>query len=161
MIVYSGGIGALTWSASDSRSCLPIAQQCNRVLDAPLHGAVSMTTGYTGDIAVFSCGTGFVLEGYSSTTCLENAQWSNTHPQCKGSFLLLGFELHHQTSAATGCGELDVPKHSRIQQVVDRAVRLACNDGYTMSGDGMVACQDNGTWSSAMPTCNGMMGQQS
>ena len=54
-------------------------------LTAPVNGKVNHTAGTTvGEIATYSCNTGYNLVGESTRTCQEIGNWSGRAPTCQG-----------------------------------------------------------------------------
>lgn len=52
----------------------------------PTNGYVHLSSGTThlNDYAVYSCATGYSLEGSQQRRCQENGQWSGNMPGCLG-----------------------------------------------------------------------------
>ena len=53
----------------------------------PRNGVVSgiFPAGFR-SVATFSCNPGYQMEGSDAVVCTANGQWSNTIPECKGSY---------------------------------------------------------------------------
>ena len=52
----------------------------------PTNGYVSLFSGQThvGDLALYTCGSGYMLLGNQQRMCQENGQWSGNVPDCQG-----------------------------------------------------------------------------
>ena len=54
-------------------------------LTHPTNGSVSHTAGTTnGQTAIYSCDTGYNLEGNSTSMCQASGNWSGSAPTCQG-----------------------------------------------------------------------------
>eukprot|EP00117_Sycon_ciliatum_P004794 scpid62290/ scgid9016/ Fibulin-7; Protein TM14 len=62
-------------------ACLSCAQNCSRP-SAPTNGAVSRGSFAVGATLTYSCNAGFVLSGFSNTTCTASLVGSNGPPAC-------------------------------------------------------------------------------
>ena len=61
----------------------PTALRCVIPLPAaPVHGRRNVTGLTFGSTVVYSCGTGYTLNGSSTITCMANSQWSGNTPDC-------------------------------------------------------------------------------
>ena len=55
---------------------------CDQLND-PSHGSVSTPDGIAFEAtAIYSCESGFELEGEATSTCQADGTWSSLHPQC-------------------------------------------------------------------------------
>ncbi|XP_048681763.2 CUB and sushi domain-containing protein 2 isoform X3 [Caretta caretta] len=118
---------------------------------APKNGIVFGKEYTVGTKAVYHCNQGFHLQaGEESTTeCLQTGQWSNSNipPQC----------------VAVTCPDINsiMVEHGRwrltyeTQYQYDAQLMLICDPGYYYTGQRVIKCQANGTWSigDPMPTC--------
>jgi CUB/sushi domain-containing protein len=81
--VLSGGA---TRTCQSSRAWSGTAPTCVLVscpaLSDPDNGSVSVTSTTYGSTASYSCRSGFVLSGSSSTACQADGTWSNPKPSC-------------------------------------------------------------------------------
>ena len=56
--------------------------------DIPSNGSVDTSTGTSfGDVARYSCDTGYTLSGTAEITCQVDGQWSGRVPACKGEIM--------------------------------------------------------------------------
>ncbi|XP_019618629.1 PREDICTED: sushi, von Willebrand factor type A, EGF and pentraxin domain-containing protein 1-like [Branchiostoma belcheri] len=137
-------------SGSESRTCQ--ADQvwsgsqptCNRKLcqqlSSPDNGQVTGGHAY-GDVASFSCSSGYELAGGDATrTCQDDQQWSGTQPTC----------------ARKACTTLDPPPNGAVYggHLYGDTATFACDVGYELSGPSTITCQDIQTWTAASPTCD-------
>ncbi len=126
------------WS-NPAPTCVP--QACPTLV-APAGGAVSGTSGVTGDTRTYSCNAGFTLSGSTTTTCRPDGSWSNAAPTC----------------TAQACSpSLTAPANGAVSSTTGTTgdVRTyTCNPGYTLVGTASATCQSNNTWTTtATPTC--------
>ena len=55
----------------------------------PANGQVTLTAGTTlGQIAVYSCNTGYNLVGDRTLTCQTSGNWSGSEPTCEGVYVV-------------------------------------------------------------------------
>uniref|UniRef100_A0A452HNN1 Uncharacterized protein n=1 Tax=Gopherus agassizii TaxID=38772 RepID=A0A452HNN1_9SAUR len=118
---------------------------------APTNGIVFGKEYTVGTKAVYHCNQGFHLQATeeSTTECLQTGQWSNSNipPQCM----------------AVTCPDINsiTVEHGRwrltyeTQYQYDAQLMLICDPGYYYTGQRVIRCQANGTWSigDPMPTC--------
>ena len=51
--------------------------------DVPGNGSVNTSTGNVGDVARYSCDTGYTLNGTAERTCQADGQWNGSVPKCE------------------------------------------------------------------------------
>ena len=127
-----------TWSAAPS--CEPLS--CG-ALTAPANGSVATPTGveYT-DVAVYSCNSGYVLSGgTSSRTCDSAGAWTGTPATC----------------TSVSCGTLSNPPNGSVSlpdgSTLGATAQYRCDAGYALAGPETRTCQVVGTWSGAATLC--------
>ncbi|KAL2076608.1 hypothetical protein ACEWY4_027797 [Coilia grayii] len=108
----------------------------------PVHGIRLGEEFAVGSVVRFSCEPGYTLAGSSERTCLSNATWTGTQPEC------------HVVS----CGNPGTPRNAQIQfhdgLVFGRSITYACREGYYSTGLLTRHCTVNGTWTGTMPECS-------
>lgn len=81
------------------------------------------------------------IQGESTRTCGEDAQWAGTEPVCD----------------PVSCGPvIDVEFGSYkgpAQYTFGARVVYSCQSGYRMEGESTLVCQSNGIWSDEAPQC--------
>lgn len=130
-------------ASSDVDAC---AQGCEDVrcaaLEEPVHGSVDTNTGLPGALATFACDEGHTLRGSARLTCREDGSWDGEPPTCE----------------LVDCGALDAPfAHGTVDVAATTfhaTATYGCEDGYELVGEVSRACQADGSWSGAAPTCN-------
>ena len=56
--------------------------------DSPSNGQVNTSAGTSsGDVARYSCNTGYTLNGTAERTCQANREWSGSVPTCESEIL--------------------------------------------------------------------------
>ncbi|CAH1243596.1 CR1 [Branchiostoma lanceolatum] len=114
---------------------------CGRPPDVP-HCDIIDNGHYYGDVQVYICHEGYVLEGPSSRTCTETGTWSVYSPRCQ----------------PVSCGPPPPVTNAEIQ--VDSFLyglglaRVQCATGYILVGEPIRSCLPNGSWSGRTPECN-------
>ncbi|KAL4232596.1 hypothetical protein ACF0H5_007286 [Mactra antiquata] len=112
------------------------------VLSDPSFGDVDITAGTQyGDIATYSCDSGFELDGVIERTCQSDGTWSGVAPTCE----------------RLNCGNLKAPTYGTVDldegTLFEATAYFECNPGYTLMGDTTRYCTDIGDWDNASPTC--------
>lgn len=108
---------------------------------APTNGTVSATSAtYTNSIT-YSCNSGYMLSGGSSTrTCQADATFSGTAPTC----------------APVVCSGATAPLNGTVSSsstTYPNSITYTCNSGYTLTGSSTQDCTAAGTFSGSAPTC--------
>ncbi|XP_019343511.2 CUB and sushi domain-containing protein 2 isoform X1 [Alligator mississippiensis] len=131
---------------------IPLCQAVSCGVPRPPKNGIVFGKEYTvGTQAVYHCNQGFHLQAgdKSTTECLPTGQWSNgnTPPPC----------------VAVTCPDINsiAVEHGRwrltyeIQYQYNAQLMLICDPGYYYTGQRVIKCQANGTWSigDPMPTC--------
>ncbi|XP_019627140.1 PREDICTED: CUB and sushi domain-containing protein 3-like, partial [Branchiostoma belcheri] len=153
--------------------------QCS-TLTAPANGAISTTATSYNTVVTFTCNSGYVLNGATSTTCQANGAVSPTgtvpYPNgvtftCNTGYTLNGVTA--PTCQADGtwsspvptctrkttvqCSALTAPANGAVSPTgavsYPNGVTFTCNPGYTLNGVATPTCQADGTWNSPVPTC--------
>ncbi|XP_029415376.1 P-selectin isoform X1 [Nannospalax galili] len=92
----------------------------------------------------FGCKTGFTLVGANALQCRPSGQWTAVTPACRA---IKCSELHIDTPIVMNCsnpwGNFSYGSTCTFQ----------CPEGQLLNGTANVACQENGHWSAALPTC--------
>ena len=60
-------------------------------------------------------------------------------------------KCHYLTSPYNG----KIVGGSRDTYSVHTAIEFSCNDGYSLSGLASITCQEDGSWSGNIPSCEG------
>ncbi|XP_035662466.1 P-selectin-like [Branchiostoma floridae] len=115
------------------------AVQCP-TLSNPTNGAVSCSSRNYGDVASYSCNTGYNLNGYSTRTCQSSGSWSYSAPTC----------------GVVQCPTLSNPTNGAVSyssRNYGDVASYSCNTGYNLNGYSTRTCQSSGSWSYSAPTC--------
>jgi CUB/sushi domain-containing protein len=126
-----------TWSGA-APSCSP--KDCLG-LAAPANGSVSAPTTTYGSVATYSCSIGYGASGSSTRTCQADGTWSGTAPTC----------------VIANCPALSSPTGGSVSAptlTFGSTATYSCMTGYNLTGSMTRACQADGTWSGAAPTCD-------
>ncbi|KAG7461968.1 hypothetical protein MATL_G00196770 [Megalops atlanticus] len=89
---------------------------------------------------LYSCKSGFVLEGPASSLCLANGNWSHTSPTCRPAV----------------CGRPPLILNGHLQGSdfgYKSEVTYVCDEGYTLIGRSQLVCQGDGLWDAPPPSC--------
>ncbi|XP_052808441.1 fibropellin-1-like isoform X2 [Mya arenaria] len=93
-----------------------------------------------GQIATYTCFTGYGLVGDKRRTCQSDGHWSGAPPVC--SF---------------GCPEPNIPLNGYVNTsdglAVGQRIYYSCVEGYELVGQFLRICESASTWSGTEPTC--------
>ena len=138
------GIGQ--WN-STSPTCEPVT--CNR--PTIMNGQIDIQRDVNGDgimgyedVINFECNEGFDLNGIGQVICQNNGEWSNTVPSCEMITCLPPTIENAVFYPATD-----------TSMILGSQVRVDCLDAYTLQGDSVMQCLEDGEWgtTSSMPSC--------
>ncbi|XP_060570002.1 uncharacterized protein LOC132728362, partial [Ruditapes philippinarum] len=104
----------------------------------PGNGFTNSTETNYGAAVHVSCDKDYTLDGNSDIICQINGEWTNK-PSCK----------------LIDCGD-PTPDNGKVNttETTNGTVALiSCDNGYTLSGQTVIACQSNGTWTQN-PACD-------
>uniref|UniRef100_A0A2K5LFW6 L-selectin n=1 Tax=Cercocebus atys TaxID=9531 RepID=A0A2K5LFW6_CERAT len=92
----------------------------------------------------FGCNAGFTLIGDSILSCRPSGQWTAVTPTCRA---VKCPELHVNKPIVMNCSNLwGNFSYGSI-------CSFHCLEGQLLNGSAQTACQENGHWSTTMPTC--------
>uniref|UniRef100_A0A2R9AYQ7 p-selectin n=1 Tax=Pan paniscus TaxID=9597 RepID=A0A2R9AYQ7_PANPA len=92
----------------------------------------------------FGCNAGFTLIGDSTLSCRPSGQWTAVTPTCRA---VKCSELHVNKPIAMNCSNLwGNFSYGSI-------CSFHCLEGQLLNGAAQTACQENGHWSTTVPTC--------
>ncbi|XP_029470754.1 sushi, von Willebrand factor type A, EGF and pentraxin domain-containing protein 1 [Rhinatrema bivittatum] len=122
----------------------PSAPACVSVSCEPhssVENALSIATGnvYRSNVT-FVCNFGFHLVGPQNITCLANGTWSKPFPYCK------------ETTCAAPALQV-VGKATYENLTVGSRVVYSCSEGFSLEGESLAECTENGSWSHPIPLC--------
>ena len=109
-------------------------------LQDPANGQVTMSGTTFRSLAIYTCNPGFSLVGIATRTCEASGQWSRQPPTC----------------SAQRCPSLDPPQNGQV--VVSgltsgSTATYSCLGGFSLVGNEVRTCLENGIWSSVPPFC--------
>jgi len=94
-----------------------------------------------GDVATYSCATGFEINGTNTRTCQNDGTWDDAEPTCT--------PITCPTMTAPINGQVNFPSGFGVG---GEAV-FGCNPGYILSDDRTATCTVAGTWDIVRPSC--------
>ncbi|XP_048213730.1 P-selectin isoform X2 [Perognathus longimembris pacificus] len=92
----------------------------------------------------FVCKAGFTLIGDSTLRCGPSGQWTAATPACRA---IKCSELHISPPIVMNCS------NPWGNFSYGSTCAFHCPEGQLLNGSAKAACQENGTWSTIMPTC--------
>uniref|UniRef100_A0ABI7W9S1 Selectin P n=1 Tax=Felis catus TaxID=9685 RepID=A0ABI7W9S1_FELCA len=99
------------------------------------------SVGYT---CHFSCNKGFELEGSNDVECTASGKWTAPPPTCQA---VKCSELHGTEPGTMNCS------NPWGNFSYGSTCSFHCPEGQLLNGSARTACQENGQWSTPMPTC--------
>uniref|UniRef100_A0A8D2L789 Sushi domain-containing protein n=1 Tax=Varanus komodoensis TaxID=61221 RepID=A0A8D2L789_VARKO len=129
------------------------ATRCPGLL-APLNGHMNCTHPH-GDFSFdsgcsFSCDVGFSRVGPEMLQCTPLGEWTKTVPTCEGQGRsALGGPNPGRANMKLRCSSPWAPFS------YGSACEFSCPEGYVLNGTKQMQCQADGSWSAAMPLCQG------
>uniref|UniRef100_A0A6I8NGS3 Sushi domain-containing protein n=1 Tax=Ornithorhynchus anatinus TaxID=9258 RepID=A0A6I8NGS3_ORNAN len=94
---------------------------------------------------IFSCKSGFTLEGSAKITCESNSTWTPDPPKC----LKMGFCENPEVKNGRVVESSQSPPY-----LYQTTLQFRCNPGFTMEGNPNIKCESNGTWIPPPPVCH-------
>jgi len=153
-----GGVALYTCSTgheiigADTRTCQAdgnwsgLEPSCQIVSCPPLSATYPLTVIAPfltyGEIATYTCESGYDLIGIGQRTCQSDKSWSGSQPSCSI------ITCPPPSPPTNGQVELLGPDTSIGQQI-----NYTCDKGYTLNGTNIQECQLNKTWSGNIPVC--------
>ncbi|XP_073987217.1 hig-anchoring scaffold protein isoform X2 [Rhodnius prolixus] len=128
------------WSAP-----MPVCQsmECPELANLPDRRLrTSIISREVGGQVVFSCSPGYGLDGPQHSTCLASGEWATPFPTC----------VEVQCTPPTAPENGYLAGRSTTYKAGD-LVQFSCNHDFMMSGQPIIACQENGRWSGPTPSC--------
>ncbi|XP_067832359.1 CUB and sushi domain-containing protein 3 [Heptranchias perlo] len=121
--------------------CVPIS--CGHPGN-PIYGKTSGSGFNLNDVVIFTCNTGYMMEGSARAQCQANRQWSQSIPTCR----------------VVNCSDPGIPANSIRESKIEYGnftfgsmVFYDCNPGYFLFGSSVLTCQSNGYWDKPLPEC--------
>ncbi|XP_043932228.1 membrane cofactor protein-like [Protopterus annectens] len=129
----------LSWSILQE-FCKP--HDCGTVPDLP-NGKINYPSGFTtfSSEAIMSCNEGYRLNGRTKRTCLSDG-WDNGNPTCVPVMCPKAEVKDGQTVYENG------PENQ-----FNTSVSIKCNEGFTLRGSLVAACNKDGQWDPPLPNC--------
>ena len=112
-------------------SCQPVT--CP-ILDTPVNGTKHGSSYVFESLVMFSCDTGFLLEGDHSLVCQSDGTWNGSIPMC----------------VPVTCGNPgNIDEGTVLGNSFDfgDVLKFICNKSYSLVGPSTITCQSNGKWS--------------
>ena len=128
-------------SEDDIISCCYVDGRCPEL---PLfeRGSVTVSGLNANDTATYSCQLGHKLVGAKVITCRLGGKWSASPPVCQ----------------FVDCGPTPEPEHGSVWLIngtttFSSQASYSCEADYRLQGRTTRLCQEDGNWSSSLPTC--------
>ncbi|XP_041475001.1 sushi, von Willebrand factor type A, EGF and pentraxin domain-containing protein 1-like isoform X1 [Lytechinus variegatus] len=119
---------------------------CIRVTCGPppdlLNGNVTLPNDKYESNATYSCSLGYTLDGPTSRQCLSNGSWSFSNHNCRVIECPSPQPIEHGTFAMN----TQVP-------IYKSKLTYTCDVGYTVRGDHILTCDEQGSWTNTLPSC--------
>ena len=149
-----------------------LAVDCGDLATIP-NGQVEFTTTLENSVANYSCNQGFFLVGDGQRICQADGKWSGVEPECQGIFLYYVICIYVHMHIFRSCLFIIAILTCNIRIVVNcglptiengtviadggtdfgAQIEYQCDPGYMLVGDSPQTCEEDGSWSSSVPTC--------
>ncbi|WAQ98671.1 SVEP1-like protein [Mya arenaria] len=117
------------WSGN-SPSCV----KCDDLVTLQSGNAIQETNGQITTV-MYSCAEGYYMTGDNTSVCQSGGTWTNPTPICS-------------------CQSAEAPANGYIKSDDGTEVTYGCDVNYTLTGDSVRMCSDNGTgWMGTEPAC--------
>ena len=133
-----------TWS--DFTGCCVLNSKCDQP-PAIANGRVQYNNLEIGATATYLCNSGYQLVGNCDIQCGNGGKWIGEIPKCD-----IGVTC--QTPGKIANGQVYYASLTPTSIAV-----YTCNPGFSLNGQQIVFCQNDGTWSYAQPSCTGKLMQ--
>lgn len=113
-----------------------VPQASVRVFGLPSEASFNYTFGI---VVSFVCDVGYQITGPTENMCLDDGTWDAPFPRCDPKL----------------CPELSID-NAQVDyndREYGARVRVICDDGYKLFGDGILVCRASGLWSGIVPIC--------
>ncbi|XP_069622657.1 sushi, von Willebrand factor type A, EGF and pentraxin domain-containing protein 1 [Ranitomeya imitator] len=118
-------------------TCVSI--ECGLYPSVPNAISIPMGNAYN-DKLLFICNNGYHLIGTENITCLATGKWSQPLPQCIETRCEIPIDLKNG--------------HVKYENATaGSTVTYHCNSGYSLEGEEIAMCTENGNWSHPVPLC--------
>ncbi|XP_058442915.1 sushi, von Willebrand factor type A, EGF and pentraxin domain-containing protein 1-like isoform X2 [Malaya genurostris] len=121
-------------------------------LGSILNGKVIMSKTSFNGIARFVCDDGFYLSGSDESRCTIHGNWSNSLPECTSMVKCPALITSHEFSV-TYASERGVFMEVLDSYAVGTLAEFTCADGFSLMGENLLTCLENGDWDMSMPDC--------
>ncbi|XP_029427966.1 CUB and sushi domain-containing protein 2 isoform X2 [Rhinatrema bivittatum] len=131
-----------TWSGTQP-SCIDPALTTCADPGVPLYGTQNSTQGYqVGSLVFYKCQKGYLLQGSTTRTCLQNLTWSGLQPDCVP---------HH-------CKQPETPLHANVEALdlpsLGYTLIYSCQPSFYLTGGSEHrTCRADGSWTGKPPIC--------
>ncbi|XP_058813281.1 uncharacterized protein LOC131677461 [Topomyia yanbarensis] len=108
-------------------------------------------TSYNG-VVRFVCDDGFYLSGVDEARCTINGNWSDSLPECI-SMVKCPALVPSQRSNIIYASERGVLINTFNSYAIGTLAEVGCDDGFSVDGENLLTCLENGSWDMSMPDC--------
>ncbi|KAK3796935.1 hypothetical protein RRG08_032239 [Elysia crispata] len=106
----------------------------------PRFGSADFTETTQGSLVLFECNSGYELIGNSQLRCTASSQWDEENPLCK--------PINCGAPGSIANGQVLGKDYSYGKQI-----KFRCKQGFELSGDPVLTCEEWGDWDFEIPTC--------
>jgi len=137
----------VTWSSQEP-TCKPIFCHLPGILNGQItSGHDTDDLPQCGETVRFACNYGYKLIGNDHATCNNDRAFDSVIPSCEEILCPEPAVREHMITTA----DPEAGKSGKFKPF--SYIEYECDDGWELSGDQMMICREDGTWSEEAPTC--------
>lgn len=137
------------WEVSKMPSCKIV--KCSP-LKTPSNGRLSLTKISFSGRAKFTCDDGFSLDGSDLITCMASGNWSDSVPHCKSIYECPALKKPSKGDLVYASDSGIIHENLEAYEI-GTFVQVKCYEGFSIEGDNLVSCTDQGAWDFDVEDC--------
>ncbi|CAG5134438.1 unnamed protein product, partial [Candidula unifasciata] len=116
-----------------------IRVECSKVTNFISNGRTNSTDSFSGATVLYSCDTGYIMEGSPIRRCKPDGNWDEPIPSCVAVECPIPRIINGHVSS--------------FQRSFGTVIKFTCKQNHRLKGPSERTCQENGQWSGDTPEC--------